>query len=90
MVENEGLAEHQHTPKGYRQHPVGIAGQLVDVPQPQVLLVGQVEGEGGETHGVLPLGVHACPRGLVLMQQEQHRFAVAMQERCISHLRAKV
>ena len=86
VVDNKRLAKHQAASKGYRDQGVGFAWQVLHVPEAQVSLVGEVQREGGDAHGVLALGVQACPCGLRLMQQEQHRLVVPVEESSVPHL----
>ena len=86
VVEDQGLAEHKATPQRHGDEGVGIAGQLRGLPQAQVALVGQVEGECRQACRVLALCVQACPGWLALVQNQQDWLVVAMQEGSISHL----
>ena len=53
MVEDEALAEDKSSSKWDGDKLVGITGELVYVPQPEVPLMGQIQGIGRQAHGVL-------------------------------------
>jgi hypothetical protein len=89
VVEDEGLTQHQCTSQGHGDHFMGVAGEALGMPQPQMLLVCQVEGKRGETHGVLLLGVHARPGGLPLVQEQQDGLTVSVEEGRIPYLQLK-
>ena len=73
-------------PLGTGMELEGVTRQRRSVPDLGVALVDHTDGEGGEGHGVLGVPVAGGPGGGHLMQDEQHRLVVLVQEHYVLHL----
>lgn len=85
-VHDHVLRQGQSASVRHRNELEGVAGKCRSIPNLRVALVHHIDRQRSQSHGVLGVTVAGWPCWSYLVQYEQHRLVVLMQEHNVFHL----